>query len=499
MAQESKNSELKFKDVDIERSGAQIILPVGMSLEEGITWMKRKQVEEEREVSLYEMIDAFPLDGAIALWKAISRKYGFAGLVPTPGFWGPTPPSMIGVDVGYSKTMQVPWGSMQIPNIAGRLETQVDQKDGRHVFVLAGQIKQKHKEEVAELARLAREIVKKESIYKGQAIKASFPQLNPRDFDPTSHSPKFEWDTGETKVADLIFPEVVNSRIKSSLFVPIEKSEMCRKAGVPLKSGILLYGPYGTGKTLTARITAKKAVDNGWTFIYLDSVKNLQRAVFFAKQYQPAVVFAEDIDQVLKGGRTEEVNAILNTMDGIDTKGNEVIVVLTTNHVENITPAMLRPGRIDDAVEIPPPNSEAVQKLLRHYGRGLIPDSEKLDSAGAVLEGSIASVIREVVEKSKLTAISRLTTGEGFTLTEQDLVDAAEGMLAHRKLINPSFKEPMHPLEAFGRALGTAIGESALAARVGLTEKDVKSLPPEIVEEATRALANGNGAGPRKG
>jgi SpoVK/Ycf46/Vps4 family AAA+-type ATPase len=73
---------------------------------------------------------------------------------------------------------------------------------------------------------------------------------------------------------------------------------------VPLKRGVLLEGPYGTGKTLTAFVTAKKCVENGWTFIMLDRVAALKEALTFARMYAPAVVFAEDIDRSVEGERT---------------------------------------------------------------------------------------------------------------------------------------------------------------------------------------------------
>lgn len=485
----------KFKDVMVVREGNQIVLPEGMSFDDGMEWLRRKKVEEDREVAINEQVDAFPLDGAFALWKAISRKYGFAGLIPTPGFWSDRPPAMIGVATSPTTSVQVPWGRIQIPNIIGHIDTHVGQKDGRQIFIIGGVVRQKYKKEIADLAQATRDIVKNESIYRGKAIKVAFPELSPEDFNPTSHAPKF-LDTASVQEAELVFSDDVNLLVKDSLFTPIEKTEQCRKYKIPLKRGILLEGPYGTGKTLTAYVTAKKCVDNGWTFIYLESVKDLQRAIYFAQQYGPAAIFAEDIDQVLKGNRGDEMNGILNTIDGVDTKSAELIVVLTTNHVELINPAMLRPGRLDAVVPVRPPDAAAVGRLIRLYARGLVEEGENLEEAGRLLNGHIPAVIREVVERSKLSAIGRLPAGQELQLSGEDLTAAGKSMLAQVQLINPNHKEAPHPMEILGQALGREVALGQVTQSMGKEAFD-KVLSPEVIESVSTGKPlqkNGNGS-----
>lgn len=474
--------EMKFKDVNIVSEGSQIILPKGMTPQEGVKWLQRKQAEDDRTVAINEQIDAFPLDGAYALARALNRKYGFTSLVPTPGFWGPRPPMLIGVQINNKDTAQVPWGRMQIPNVDGHLSTHVGQKDGRQIFVIGGEVKQRHKAEISEIAQMAREIVRNESIYKGKAIKVSFPNISPEDFDPTAHAPKF-MDVSAVSEDDLIFPDSVHRTVTDSLFTPIEKTQECRDYKIPLKRGILLEGPYGTGKTLTAYVTAKKAVANGWTFIYLNSVSELQRAIFFAQQYGPAVIFAEDIDQVLKGGRDDAMNGILNTIDGVDTKGSELIVVLTTNHVDDINPAMLRPGRLDAVIPVRPPDAKAVARLIKLYARGLVNENENFEEAGKILDGKIPAIIREAVERSKLSALTVLQKGEKLVLTGESLAAAATGLMAQVELINPKRNEKPHPMELFGRAVGREIAFGQVVSSLDSGELE-KVLPAEIVKAA---------------
>jgi transitional endoplasmic reticulum ATPase len=481
-------TERKF--VGIERHGEKIILPEGMSYKEGKEWMDRHEKEEESEIRVHEIVETYPLDGALALAKALARTYGFTDLVPTPTFFGPRPPAMIGVEVAFGKTLQVPWGRIQIPNVEGYIETAFSQKEGRWVFLLTGVIKKKHTEAIAKLAAQTRQIAKEESIYKGKAIRISFSDHSDDEnakFSFEDDAPKFI-DTSTVREEELIFSKRTMEQLRTNLFTPIDHTEECRQFKVPLKRGILLEGPYGTGKTLTAYVAAKKCENNGWTFIYLGDVSKLEQAIQFGKQYQPSMIFAEDIDQVLEGERDEDMNNILNTIDGVDTKGAEIITTLTTNHRENINAAMLRPGRLDAIVSVTAPDAEAVQALIRIYARGLLRDGEDLQEVGAKLGGQIPAVIREVVERAKLAAISRKQQGESLDLRKQDLLIASDTMIEHAKLLavvpEDERSEKVKAADALGAHLSAAITQAAHAlggfdpktAKNGNGKKDNKEL-----------------------
>ena len=119
--------------------------------------------------------------------------------------------------------------------------------------------------------------------------------------------PEF-FDIRNVTEGDMIHNRVTQSIIETSILSPIKNEQACRKHGIPLKRGVLLEGRYGTGKTPTARVTAKVAVDHGWTFIVIAKAEGLSAAPSAAQRYQPAVVFAEDIDRF--GDRTERASTI---------------------------------------------------------------------------------------------------------------------------------------------------------------------------------------------
>lgn len=451
---EEREVPMNYSEVEVKREGTQVVLPPNMSYDEAIAWMERKRDEDEQVVSINEAFDCFPFDGAHALMLALRQKFGWTSMIPTPGFFGTkNPPAMMAVRVGPDTTVQVPWGRMQIPGVDGWLQTQYRYSSGQLTFAITAQVKQKHRHTVQQITQLVRDFLATDSIYRGKALRVNLRDFNPENDDPMALSPEF-MDTKDTKQYELVFPAETRDVIQDALFTPIENADACRAAHIPLKRGILLEGPYGVGKTMTAAVTAAKCVRNGWTFIYLHSVEQLSRAVNFAKQYGPAVIFAEDVDRVVSGPRDTALDAILNVIDGVDTKGVEVITVLTTNHIEKINRALLRPGRIDAVVSVRPPDAEAVRTLLRMYGRGLVDSNTDLERVGEALAGQIPAVIREVVERAKLTSISRhANDARGVTITEEDLLRASRGMLDQVALVNAPIRREPTATEAFATDL----------------------------------------------
>lgn len=206
---------------------------------------------------------------------------------------------------------------------------------------------------------------------------------------------------------------------------------------------------HNTGKTLTAWITAAKAVAQGMTFIYLRHVQDLAEAFEIARLYQPAVVFAEDLDVALTSMEDEEVEQIRNAFDGVNTKNDAIITVLTTNFIEKIadvSQAILRQGRCDLLVDFPLPDAAAAAQLVELYGRGLLEEGFDYQQAGRSLQGHIPAEIREAVERSKMTCIERLCrTGnineDQATVAGQikagDVIQAVKAMERQHELLKP--------------------------------------------------------------
>jgi transitional endoplasmic reticulum ATPase len=445
-------------DVGIEYHGTKITLPAEphqMRTDEAITALQRFRKAQEEVVSIHETVKAFPLEGAWAFMKAMQRRYGWVSAKPTPGFFGPNPPVMANVEIGFGEHGQVIWGGFEVPNVEGQLQTGASAEGGRRVFCIRGEVKKKYQEEIKALADLTRKIAREESIYRGKAVRVVTTEKGTLNYD---EAPTFI-DTSTIRPEELIFPKQLQEEVNASLYTPIEKTELCRAMRIPLKRGILLEGPFGTGKTMASKVAAKKCEENGWTFILLDRVSGLKDALQLAREYQPCVVFAEDVDRAVSGdNRTASMDDILNTINGAESKGTEIITVLTSNEVEKINRAMIRPGRLDAVLTVSAPDAEAAQRLIRLYGRDLIGKDEDLTAVGKELDGQIPAVIREVVERAKLHALARLQKNEfTFTLTGQDLVHAARSMKRHLELLNPPKTTEPTPEQKLGNALAEVV------------------------------------------
>jgi transitional endoplasmic reticulum ATPase len=454
---ELRAREEEQKKVDLTRTvGSQINVPPNMSLQEAIKHLERRIKEDETVVVVLHQIHCHPLDGALALWKAIQRRFGWSSMQPTPGFFGETPPAMISMQTGPGPddVVQVPWGRVIVPCIDGILECGYDQIDGVPIFQIRGKIKQASRGEFLALAKAAEHIVNTESVYKGKAVNIKLTyQRDGRDFDPNVDGFKF-MDIGDVNPNQLIFDGTTEKLLNTTLFSFLEHADKFRAHGIPLKRGILLEGPYGVGKTLTARVTAHKAVTNGFTFILVEDARDLDQVITMARRYQPAVIFVEDIDRVVNLERDINVDSFLNTIDGIQSKNTEIFLVMTTNHVENIHRAMLRPGRLDAVISLNAPDEAAVSRLLRWYAKDMLGKDADLTFASQKLAGHIPATIREVVERAKGVALIRSTVSNQVPLiTTEDLELSVEGMARHLELM----KDPVvtvTPIEVFANTLG---------------------------------------------
>lgn len=431
------------KKVDFAYEGDKIIIPADMTLDDAADAIRRQSEEENVMVNISEKFAAFPFDGAVAMMKVLKRRYGWTHLVPTQGFFGPRPPQMIGVEVSHNERVQVPWGQMVVPKIDGTLQTSYHFENGMPYFLLSGTVKRKHERSVASLANEIREQIANDSIYRTKAIKINFRDQDGerKEFD-FNLAPRFI-DLESLGDCTPIFSKHITDAIRVNIHNPIRFSKRCKKRGASLKKGVILGGPYGTGKTLEAYETAKLCRENGWTFLYLEDVRDLDLAIGFAKLYQPCVLFAEDVDKAASGPRSPEMDRLLNTIDGIESKNQqELMIVLTTNNLGIINPAFLRPGRIDCVINVLPPDKGACLNIVKKYvAEGdckMEGDDAEFMEAIKPLVGANAAFFRNTVEQAKLSAIESMENDDSdVTIRPADLKAVAEGMVPHAKLINP--------------------------------------------------------------
>lgn len=436
MPVELKDAKKTLQVVEVKRYGEAITIPEKMKLEDAIEVIKRRMAYEEQIIGVSRSYNCFPWDGGLALKAALEKKFGWAQQEDIHTFWGKVPPQMITVDSGPNgKQEQIPWGKFTLPGLEDAyFQLSYEGKGLKFGFLVSGQVKRKHEHVVNEILSDVATWLASNSIYRGQAIKLRV--KNESGADEALPTPIF-LDTDAIDLSEMVFPRDVQAAIETNLFTPIERIKDCRLNKIPIKRGVLLAGVFGVGKTLAARAAAKLAVRNKVTYVYCERASEFATVVAFARQYLPAVVFCEDIDRVTAGERSMSTDEILNIVDGIDSKNAEMIVVLTTNAVEKMQQAMLRPGRLDAVIEVALPDAETVEKLVRIYGKETIAEDANLTDVGQLLCGNIPAVITEVVHRAKLAQLRRTPVGQKLgKISAEALTESATTMHRQLELLN---------------------------------------------------------------
>ncbi|RZC50382.1 hypothetical protein C5167_018805 [Papaver somniferum] len=175
--------------------------------------------------------------------------------------------------------------------------------------------------------------------------------------------------------------------IKEVIELPIKHPELFESLGIAQPKGVLLYGPPGTGKTLLARAVAHHT---DCTFIrvsgselvqkYIGEGSRMVRELFvMAREHAPSIIFMDEIDSIGSarmesgsGNGDSEVQRtmleLLNQLDGFEAS-NKIKVLMATNRIDILDPALLRPGRIDRKIEFPNPNEDSRADILRIHSR----------------------------------------------------------------------------------------------------------------------------------
>ena len=207
----------------------------------------------------------------------------------------------------------------------------------------------------------------------------------------------------------IILPKGVLERVERESVGFARHAERLRAAGRHLKRGMLLHGAPGTGKTLTAMYLAKLMPERTILLITGRGMGLIEQACAMARSLHPATVILEDVDLIAEERTRQNVGCapllfeLLNQMDGL-AEDADILFVLTTNRPEMLEPALAsRPGRIDQAVEVPLPDADCRRRLFELYGRGL----EITDPIEPYVErtaGTSAAFIRELLRKAALFA-----------------------------------------------------------------------------------------------
>lgn len=244
--------------------------------------------------------------------------------------------------------------------------------------------------------------------------------------------------------------EELKIKLREMVQLPLEASETFKKLGVSAPKGVLLYGPPGCSKTLTAKALA---TESGVNFLavkgpeifnkYVGESERAIREIFRkARAAAPSIIFFDEIDALSpdrsEGASTSAAShvltSLLNEIDGVEElKG--VVIVAATNRPDEIDPALLRPGRLDRHIYVAPPDFEARIQILKNSTAKMTITEEEIDLAeiakktegcsgaevvllcqeaglAAVMENQLAERVEKRHFEKALTGISRGITPE---------------------------------------------------------------------------------------
>lgn len=411
----------------IAREGTRMVLPATMEPRDAVLFLEAYIAQQDTETEFSRTFRYRPADGAAALERALKRVFGSAGIgKATWTFFGKQPPERRSIHVGVHETLDVPAGQVQVPSFEGTMFiTASKHREYGELFHLLVRAPRKFKPHIEGLFQVIEEELKARSIYKGQAIDGQ-------------GEPEF-LDLSGVKPSQVIYSDEVLTQLGANIWSVMAHTDVMRNLGIPRKRAVLLSGPYGTGKTLAAFLTAQRATYNGWTFIYCRPGKdNLTQVMGAARLYQPCVVFFEDVDTVAEQGDPNVVTHLLDMFDGITAKGTEIMMVLTTNHPERIHKAMLRPGRLDAMVEFGALDRGGVERMVRAtVPPELLADITEAgyDSIYTAMEGFLPAFVKEAIDRTMRYAINR-DGGPPAYLEAEDFVAAAEGLRPQLALMN---------------------------------------------------------------
>ncbi len=277
----------------------------------------------------------------------------------------------------------------------------------------------------ADLAALVREAGVRAALRQKSGAEA--PTVAAVDFDaalevvrPTSMA-ESTLELAKTTLDDVGDMAEVKETLTESVLWPLTYPDAFARLGVSPPRGVLLYGPPGCGKTFLVKAIAGTGKANvlsvkgaellsKWVGESERAVRELFRR---AREAAPTLVFLDEVDalapvrgQATDGGTTDRVVAsLLTELDGVEALRN-VVVVGATNRPDLVDPALLRPGRLERLVYVPPPDADARAEILRAAARS-VPLAADVDLAAlaSTLDGFSAADCAALIRESALAAM----------------------------------------------------------------------------------------------
>jgi 26S proteasome regulatory subunit T2 len=266
------------------------------------------------------------------------------------------------------------------------------------------------------------------------------------DADPAVNVMKVEHAPTET-YADVGGLESQIQEIKEAVELPLTHPELYEDIGIKPPKGVILYGEPGTGKTLLAKAVANstsatflRVVGSELIQKYLGDGPKLVRELFrMAGEMAPSIVFIDEIDAVgtkrydSQSSGEKEIQRtmleLLNQLDGFDTL-SDVKVIMATNRIDSLDPALIRPGRIDRKIEFTLPDQKTKRRIFNiHTSRMSLSEDVNIEEFVMSKDDLSGADIKAMCTEAGLLALRE----RRMCITQTDFKKAKEKVLYRKK------------------------------------------------------------------
>lgn len=383
-----------------------ITIPRSMSYSAAASALERQARAEMETVNFEYLVDNMHgFEAAIAVKRVLAEYYGIDYASPTPGMFGDIPPEEYRVPVTPDTYDTAIIGQFVTAEFTVR--TRLIQRDDLCRLMITCEIpnKDKHKAEL-----FAQRVSQQTPCWTGQIITY---QANSDTFEmPVLVAPYFTTDNialnpDESAGLQLFLDQIQHHGRLADL-------------GIPFKRGVLLYGPYGTGKTLAGACAMSACVESGITVMQIRDWSRILPMVQQARDYGPTMIFVEDIDLMPS-------RALTNLLDDATLKTCPISLVVTTNFPEKLDPALTRKGRLDICIGFKLPEPATRCKILEINNVPFF-NPEISDAT----DGMSGADLAELSKRARITALAAQRS-----MTASDVLGAATTMVKPPEYVAP--------------------------------------------------------------
>jgi len=407
--------------------GVQISIPDSMSDAVAIDTLSQYIADKRSMVTVVKEDYGYrPWDVAAATARVLARVFG---ITTTRG-----KANTVEIQCDIDKVMYVPWGTLTIPEIKATLTVdQIDKGDGMGLLGRTMiELPKLHEEAARGINHLIAAELAEHSIYRGKAITADVPArfINPYVTDKDS----------------IVWSRATEAALRGAVINILTHTDRAKERRIDLNRPVLWHGEPGNGKTETMNIVAQIALENGWSFIQCNgTLRDVISTLRFARRQGKHVVAVEDFERLVNDASQQDRTDLLEELDGATSKGSEVLLIATTNFLEDLNNHQAARRRFFKEIYFGPLDAPGIERLLRRSLSGSVaadagntvvgeeehgdvhfgdPEIHTMDYAKVTraLDGWGNSYIRKVQEFAQSIALDH----EHPELSTRDMLDAIE-------------------------------------------------------------------------